>query len=192
MAAHVLAVDETARPIGLVPVQAAVSRIARDRAAGRATLDVLIADERRRWRSKHLDLPTPIVVRWPGYVELPRTGRERVSRRTLFARDGYRCQYCGYRAEPGRAFSALTLDHVKPAHLFASRAEATSWDNVTTACRPCNLRKGGRLPVEAGMMPRTTPKAPHFVQLRFAGRLNAAQRDYVNDFFGLERQSVAL
>src|SRR5579871_5292185 len=183
MGALVLAVDESARPVGLVPLKAAVSRIARDRAEGCRTLDVLVADEGRRWRSQHLDLPTPLVVRWPGYVELAPPDRKRVSRRALFARDGYRCQYCGYRAEPGSALRELTLDHVKPAHLFPSRRAATTWDNVTTACRPCNSRKGGRLPVEAGMLPRTTPKAPHFVQLRFAGRLSRAQRDYVNDFF---------
>ena len=79
-----------------------------------------------------------------------------------------------------------TLDHVKPAHLFPSRAAATTWDNVTTACFPCNNRKGGRLPMQAGMWPRTTPKAPDFVQVSFAGRLTEAQRNYIRDYMRLE------
>jgi 5-methylcytosine-specific restriction endonuclease McrA len=182
--ALVLTVDERSRPVGLVPVRETVSRVARDLAHGRDRIEIIVADETRRWRSKHLDLPTPVVVRWPGYVELPDIDRSRVSRRVLFARDGYRCQYCGFRARPGKALAQLTLDHVKPAHLFPTRAAATSWDNVTTACFACNNRKGGRLPMESGMWPRTTPKEPGFVQLRFGGRLTKAQRDYVKDYFG--------
>jgi 5-methylcytosine-specific restriction endonuclease McrA len=176
MTAAVLTVDEHANPLCLVPVEAAVSRIARGLAGGGKTIEPVVVDERRRWRSQHLDLPTPVVVRWPGYVELRDVDRASVSRRVLFARDGYECQYCGFKAAPGKASRELTLDHVKPAHLFPSRAAATTWDNVTTACFACNNKKAGRLPIEARMWPRTTPKTPDFVQVRFAGRLTEAQR----------------
>jgi 5-methylcytosine-specific restriction endonuclease McrA len=182
MTAAVLTVDECANPLCLVPVEVAVSRIARGLAEGRKTIEPLVVDETRRWRSQHLDLPTPLVVRWPGYVELGDADRAFVSRRVLFARDQFECQYCGFRATPGQASRQLTLDHVKPAHLFPSRAAATTWDNVTTACFACNNRKAGLLPMEAGMWPRTTPKAPDFVQVRFAGRLTEAQRNYVRDY----------
>jgi 5-methylcytosine-specific restriction endonuclease McrA len=192
MTSLVLAVDDRARPLGLMATRAVVSRLATDLSEGRATVEILLADESRRWRSRRLDLPTPLVVRWPGYLELPALDRSRVSRRVLFARDGYRCQYCGFEAAPGRALRQLTLDHVKPAHLFATRADATHWDNVTTACFACNNLKGGRLPREAGMWPSTTPKEPHFVQLRFGGLLSEPQRDYVRDYFGLEETAIAL
>lgn len=188
----VLTVETSARPFGLAPTRAVVSRVATDLAEGRSTVEVLVADETRRWRSPGLDLPTPLVVRWPGYVELPNIGRSRVSRRVLFARDGYRCQYCGFEASPGKARAQLTLDHVKPAHLFRSRAAATRWDNVTTACFACNNHKGGRLPIEAGMWPATTPKEPHFVQVRFGGLLSKPQCDYVRDYFGLEEKAIGL
>jgi 5-methylcytosine-specific restriction endonuclease McrA len=182
VSAAVLTVDANAKPIGLVRVEVAVSRIARGMSEGRQNVKPLVVDETRRWRSRNLDLPTPVVVRWPGYVELPDTDRAHVSRRVLFARDGYECQYCGLKATPGKALQQLTLDHVKPAHLFATRAAATTWDNVTTACFACNNRKAGLLPMEAGMWPRTTPKTPDFVQVRFAGRLTEAQRNYVRDY----------
>jgi 5-methylcytosine-specific restriction endonuclease McrA len=182
VSAAVLTVDANAKPIGLVRVEVAVSRIARGMSEGRQNVKPLVVDETRRWRSRNLDLPTPVVVRWPGYVELPDTDRAHVSRRVLFARDGYECQYCGFKATPGKALQQLTLDHVKPAHLFATRAAATTWDNVTTACFACNNRKAGLLPMEAGMWPRTTPKTPDFVQVRFAGRLTEAQRNYVRDY----------
>ncbi len=186
VSAGVLLVDVNSQPVGLVAVEVAVSRIACDVSHGVETVKPLAVDETRRWRSQHLDLPTPLVVRWPGYVELPDGDRSVASRRVLFARDGYECQYCGLKATPGKALRQLTLDHVKPAHLFPSRAAATTWDNVTTACFPCNNRKGGRLPMQAGMWPRTTPKAPDFVQVRFAGRLTEAQRNYIRDYMRLE------
>jgi 5-methylcytosine-specific restriction endonuclease McrA len=192
MTSLVLAVDQSRRPFGLVSARGVVSRIARDLVEGCQTVEVLVADESRRWRSRRLDLPTPVVVRWPGYVELREFDRRRVSRRVLFARDGYRCQYCGFQASPGKALAQLTLDHVKPAHLFPTRADATRWDNVTTACFRCNNRKGGRLPIEAGMWPATTPKEPHFVQLRFGGLLSKPQRDYILDYSGLEEAEIGL
>ena len=61
--------------------------------------------------------------------------KRRISRRALFARDGWRCVYCG------DGTTRLTLDHVVP----RSRGGDSVWENVVTACGPCNLRKGDRL-----------------------------------------------
>jgi hypothetical protein len=181
-----LTCDAAAKPVSLVPVREAVARVAASMLGDESgSVQVLAADERRRFRSQHLDLPAPLVVMWPDYVELEPFETERVSRRVLFARDGYACQYCSFVAHPGRALRDLTMDHVKPAHMFAGgRQEATTWDNVVAACPSCNHRKGGRLPIEAQMMPRCVPSRPHYVQLRFAGRLNEIQRSYVSDYFG--------
>jgi 5-methylcytosine-specific restriction endonuclease McrA len=76
--------------------------------------------------------------------------QRKISRRALFARDGWACVYCG--AATGR----LTLDHVVP----RSRGGESIWENVVTACAPCNLRKGDRLLHEASMALRHPPKAP--------------------------------
>jgi len=87
-------------------------------------------------------IPAPAVIRvdTPA-VRLARTPA--LSRREVFIRDRYTCQYCG------RAFAGadLTLDHVLPRH----RGGASTWENLVTACRPCNHRKAGQTPAEARM-----------------------------------------
>ncbi len=110
--------------------------------------------------------PWPHVIRLVHYVRVPRAVKRKISRRALFARDGWRCAYCG--TTGGR----LTLDHVVP----RSRGGESSWENVVTSCATCNHRKGDRLPEEVQMSLRTPPRAPApalFIQLatpRFPAR----------------------
>ena len=92
----------------------------------------------------------PHVIRLRVYVRVPRAVKRRISRRALFARDGFRCVYCGDSSH------RLTLDHVVP----RSRGGDSVWENVVTACAPCNLRKGDRSLEQAGMALRTSPRAP--------------------------------
>lgn len=76
------------------------------------------------------------------------------SRRTLYRRDGSRCQYCG------RAVSAThaSIDHVVPRAVGGR----TSFENCVLACVPCNVRKGSRTPSQAGMSLIAVPKAPRW------------------------------
>jgi 5-methylcytosine-specific restriction endonuclease McrA len=92
----------------------------------------------------------PHVIRLVHYVRVPRIVQRKISRRALFARDGWRCVYCG------TATGRLTLDHVIP----RSRGGESSWENVVTSCAPCNLRKGNRLLHEVQMELRHAPRAP--------------------------------
>jgi len=92
----------------------------------------------------------PPVIRLVHYVRVPRAIQRKISRRALFARDGWRCAYCG--TTNGR----LTLDHIVP----RSKGGESIWENVVTACAPCNLRKGDRSLEQAGMALRTSPRAP--------------------------------
>lgn len=186
-------VDSTAKPIGLTSVQEAVSRIAR------ATIESndrgvqpLLVDPEVRFRSNYLDLPLPLVLMTESYIEIPKVDLARVNRRVVFARDRYECQYCDYVALSGRSRQQLTIDHVKPARLFQDKNKATTYENVTTACFRCNQKKADRLPMECGMMPRRTPVVPHYAQLRFAGRLDPRQRDYVADYFGWRVEEIGL
>jgi 5-methylcytosine-specific restriction endonuclease McrA len=94
--------------------------------------------------------PWPHVIRLITYVRVPRAVQRKISRRALFARDGWRCVYCG--TGGGR----LTLDHVVP----RSRGGESVWENVVTACAPCNHRKGNRTLEEARMELIRVPKAP--------------------------------
>ena len=81
------------------------------------------------------------------------------TRFNLFLRDKFRCVYCGSNKE-------LTFDHVIP----RSHGGRTTWENVATACAPCNLRKGGRTPREAGMHVEREPIRPTSWQLQERGR----------------------
>ena len=101
-------------------------------------------------RSDHASLPRPMVIRLVSYVRVPRdTHRRKITRRAVFARDGWECQYCGSRA-------SLTVDHVIP----RSKGGTSTWENIVASCAPCNRRKGDHLPDRANMHPRRPPRVP--------------------------------
>jgi 5-methylcytosine-specific restriction endonuclease McrA len=102
-------------------------------------------------RTPRFKLLVPEIIVLTEYNAVP-PRRVKFSRRNLFERDGYTCQYCGRR--PAR--SELSIDHVVP----KSRGGATSWSNVLLACTECNARKRDRLPCEAGMQLRRAPREP--------------------------------
>ena len=104
----------------------------------------------RPLRSASSTYPYPHVIRLVQYISVPRSVQRKISRRALFARDGWRCVYCG--TGDGR----LTLDHVVP----RSRGGDSVWENVVTSCAPCNLRKGNRLLDEAKMVLSRQPRPP--------------------------------
>lgn len=85
-------------------------------------------------------LPRPSVIRLHRTVMRPYP-RVRLSKKEIFRRDNYTCQYCG---QPSKH---LTVDHVIPRH----RGGTPTWDNLVSACPACNRRKGGRTPQEAQM-----------------------------------------
>ena len=101
-------------------------------------------------RSAAAEFVWPHVIRLLSYVRVPRSVQRKISRRALFARDKWRCQYCG--TDSGK----LTLDHVVP----RSRGGESIWENVVTSCAPCNLRKGDRLLDEVGMRLHRQPRPP--------------------------------
>jgi 5-methylcytosine-specific restriction endonuclease McrA len=118
--------------------------------------------------------PWPHVIRLVTYVHVPRTAQRKISRRALFARDEWRCVYCG--TTRGR----LTLDHVIP----RSRGGDSVWENVVTSCAPCNLRKGNRLPEEVSMTLRKQPRPPApvlFIRLA-APKIPTTWRPYLDSF----------
>lgn len=101
-------------------------------------------------RSPSRQFPLPSVIRLIYLIRRPRP-QMRLSRREVFNRDRYTCQYCGRRGQRD-----LTLDHVMPRH----RGGRHTWDNLVTACKSCNHRKAGRTPQEAKMHLLTVPLQP--------------------------------
>lgn len=107
-------------------------------------------------RGVNFRLRLPAVIRLNRYFRR-KTAIVKFSRQNLYLRDRGVCQYCGKAFEP----KALTYDHVIP----RSKGGQTEWTNVVTCCVPCNLRKGGRTPEEAGMSLIRKPKAPIWIPL---------------------------
>ena len=108
--------------------------------------------------SPSFTLNLPSVVSLKNYVkpaEYPA-----FTRFNVFLRDRFECQYCGISAD-------LTFDHLIP----RSQGGQTTWDNVVTACSPCNLKKGGLMPADAHMWPAQKPVRPTVYQLHKNGRL---------------------
>ena len=97
--------------------------------------------------SGHYEIPSVIRLI---YLIRKHAHPRKMTKLEIFNRDKYICQYCGREAK------ILTLDHVVPRR---SKGEHT-WENVVTACIPCNRRKAGRTPAEAGMPLLRQPKAP--------------------------------
>ncbi len=142
---RVLVLNASYEPINVCTVRRAAVLILKNRA------EVL---EKGDWalRAESLTLDRPVVIRLLTYVRIPRDAhRRKITRRAVFARDLWTCQYCGH--ERGN----LTVDHVIP----RSKGGASSWDNIVTCCAPCNRRKGDRLPKQARMVPAKAPKAPN-------------------------------
>ena len=138
-------------PLSLWPWQTAI------KAAFLERVDI-IAEYDREIRSPSLRMKLPSVIALRQYVRPASTPA--FTRFNLFLRDRFTCQYCDV---PG---GELTFDHVIP-RAYGGR---TTWENVTTACAPCNLKKGGRTPAEAHMQLARRPQQPTTHELQANGR----------------------
>ena len=171
-----LALNASFEPLTMVPVRRAL-RLVIDRKAEIVEADGSVV------RSERLALPRPAVIRLVKFVHVPRRFRRQVTNTFLFARDSYRCQFCGRHQYELRHRECLTRDHLVP----LSRGGSNTWTNVLTACSSRNTRKGNLLPQEVGMHPLQPPVEPHFVHLAWAvRRLTSVQSQYIRLFYGAD------
>lgn len=172
-----LALNSSFEPLTLVPLRRALRLVIDGKA------EIVEADGDRSVRSANRHFPHPVVIRLMRYVHVPRRFRRHVTNTFLFARDHYRCQYCGRLQVALKPREALTRDHVIP----LSRGGLNTWTNVVTACSPCNTRKANHLPTEIGMRLLHEPVEPHFVHLSWAVRkLTPTQSKYIRLFYGAD------
>jgi 5-methylcytosine-specific restriction endonuclease McrA len=160
----VLVLNATYEPINVCTVRRAVVLLLKEKA------EVI---EHGEWElhSATCTFTRPVVIRLVSYVRIPRdTHRRKITRRAVFARDNWTCQYCGSR-------SNLTVDHVVP----RSKGGPSSWENIVASCAPCNRRKGNALPRQAGMNLQRQPRTPSphvFIQVA-TPTIPAAWRTYL-------------
>ncbi len=104
----------------------------------------------------------------PAVIRLLKTFKKkktilRFSKQNVFARDRWKCQYCG------KSFSdsELTYDHVVP----KSKGGKTNWENIVTACKKCNMKKADKTVKESGMRPLKMPERPGWVPMYATTRI---------------------
>ena len=137
-------------PLSLWPWQTAVKAVFLER------VDI-VASYERVVHSPSATMQIPSVIALRQFVKPSQFPA--FTRFNVFLRDRFTCQYCG---SPHH----LTFDHVVPRRLGGK----TSWENILTACAPCNMKKGGRTPQQAGMPIRRAPHRPSAWQLQQFGR----------------------
>jgi len=163
MEGSVLLLNADYSVLGLCSLERAIVLMVLDK------VDVVHPHPGRELRSPRRTYPIPSIVRLRGFVRIPYR-QVMLTRKNVFRRDGYRCQYCGGREH-------LTIDHVLP----RSRGGVDSWENLATACTRCNAKKGNRTPLEAGMPLTQPPTRPSpFTFLRdHMGALDEAWKPYL-------------
>lgn len=168
-----LALNADFRPLSYFPLslwswQEALKAVFLDRVA-------VVSEYEIKARSPSQEFALPSVIALKEYIPMNR--RPAFTRFNVFLRDGFTCQYCGTRM----AAEELTFDHVVP----RCRGGRTTWENVVTACSPCNLVKGHKLPKHARMFPMREPARPTCHTLQENGRsfppnfLHESWRDFL-------------
>ncbi len=153
---RVLVLNASYEPLQIISVRRALILLLQEKAE-------LIEAAEQQLRACNLSFDVPLVIRLVRYIRIPPRLKLPCSRRGVLARDHETCQYCG--AQPGRI--NLTIDHVVP----RSQGGLTVWNNVVTACRECNRKKGGRTPEQAHMTLRTRPRQPQYVAFALLGEI---------------------
>jgi len=138
----VLVLNANFEPINVCDIQRAVGLMLTEKAS-------LVLNGRGLLHTARSTFPIPSIIRLQNMAPAPRP-QVPLSRREVFRRDHYTCQYCG------KTTPILTIDHVIPRSLGGKH----EWTNVVAACPACNHRKGGRLLQGSGMSLLRTPKRP--------------------------------
>lgn len=157
----VLVLNANFAPINVCTTKRAIVLIL----SGKATL---VMNGRGEIHAISRTFPRPSIIRLDKMVHRPRP-RVKLSKKEIFRRDGYTCQYCGKRAK------VLTIDHVIPRHLGGDH----SWENLVTACADCNHRKGGRTAEQAGMKLLQPPREPSSSARYIFGRYLAHYQEWL-------------
>lgn len=124
----------------------------------KGTVEILSEYDEVVYRNDERD----VTIRKPAVARLIKPTRRfkkgvKFSRVNVMTRDNCRCQYCGAKLP----MDSLTYDHVLP----RKRGGKTVWNNIATACKPCNGVKGSRTPEEAGMPLKQVPFKPKVLPL---------------------------
>jgi len=168
-----LVLSQSYQPLGRIPWQRAMTLLLKGK------IEVVEEYDDRSVRSVTVSFQMPSVVRFLRKITRRRKA-VKFSRENIYERDSGKCQFCGSRVPRIDA----TYDHVTP----RCQGGKTTWENVVIACVPCNQRKGGRTPAQAGMRLRSTPVRPKKlsnswrVTLTWQEGMPATWRDFLRSY----------
>ncbi len=167
---EVLVLNSDYEPLNVCPARRAIVMVYLGKA------DVLHFSEAAVTMTLYGEETLPSVVKLRSQVKRP-LPELKLSRRTIFARDNYTCQYCGINTKE------LTIDHVVPKRAGGP----ATWENLVCCCKKCNTKKSDKPLHQSGMRLLRTPRRPRYTPYisltkYLAGRKNAAWRDYLPIF----------
>jgi 5-methylcytosine-specific restriction endonuclease McrA len=142
---HTLLLNATFEPIKVVSWQRAMTLWCQGKVE-------IVETHDKEVRAVTFSFRLPSIVRLLRFVRVRNLHQVKFSRANIYVRDEYTCQYCAQRFEP----EDLTFDHVVP----VAQGGRRSWDNIVTACMPCNREKDARTPAQAGMTLLRVPRRP--------------------------------
>jgi len=148
---EVLVLNTAYEAVGLTSIRRAISLLLKDKAES-------LINKRREVVGVNLRIPVPSVIKLRYYVK-PVYREAYPTKRNIFIRDRFRCQYCGSTKD-------LTVDHIIP----KVRGGKDTWTNLVCACKKCNNQKGNRTPEEAGMHLFSKPRKPSYLELMILSR----------------------
>lgn len=182
MDGRTLCLNVTYEPLGFLTKQRAVTIVLEGKA------DILEIGNGSFNSPNGVSVAEPLVVRLNRYIKVPRSLKESISPRVLFARDNFTCQYCG---KHGRDLKGknnrLTIDHIKP----RAQGGPHHWENVVTACYICNIKKRDRTPMQANMKfidlyKNKAPKKPHLLVFTWGGKVTKEQSFWIKSYYGVD------
>ncbi len=156
--------NQNYEPLSICTVKKAIILIIREKA------QIIVVNTQKVVNTINKNFPFPSVIRLNNYITRPYK-KVILSRKNILRRDGYKCAYCG------RSDLPLTIDHIVP----KSKGGEDVWENMVTACLPCNNKKGDRTLHEANLILKINPYRPNhimFIMNNF-GRINELWKPYL-------------
>jgi len=139
---RVLLLNQSYEPIMVIGAKRAIILILSEK------VDAL-ENYRELIHSAYLTLPLPSVIKLREYARIQRRNIV-LSRKNILKRDNHTCQYCGVHS------TRLTIDHIVP----RQKGGPDTWENLVTACVPCNTQKGHKSVSEVKMKLKSSPRKP--------------------------------
>ena len=155
-----LVLNGSHQPLAVVAARRAVVLVLKEKAE-------VVVSNGLVFHAETFQIEAPSVVRLRYFVKVPFRAQAPLTRRAVFARDDWKCQYCASPAE--------NLDHVVP----RSKGGEHTWENVVAACRRCNSKKENRMAEDAGLRLARRPFAPSDGFRLSLGRLEPEWEPYL-------------